>query len=134
MKLFHFIATLSGLTLFSFTSAALAQQVLPGQPISVSGTSGGTVNSGDCGYIANSPNHTIEVVNDLPYWRITVQTTGTPTLLIQGPAGRYCVLPTASGGTLQFSGYGTQGTYQLFIGDRDRGQHPYQLSISDKRK
>ncbi|MGB3536265.1 MAG: hypothetical protein WBA13_22455 [Microcoleaceae cyanobacterium] len=133
MKLFNFIATLSCFTLLSFTPAALAQQVLPGQPVSASGTSGGTVNSGNCGYIANSPNHTIEVTEDLPYWRITVQTTGSPTLLIQGPAGRYCVLPQASGGTLQFSGYGTKGTYQIFVGDRAQGQHPYQLSISDQR-
>lgn len=133
MKLFRLLTTFSCFTLLSFVPAALAQQVFPGQPVSASGTSGGTVNSGDCGYIASSPNHTIEVVNDLPYWRITVQTTGKPTLLIQGPAGRYCVLPSGSGDTLQFSGYGTKGTYQLFIGDRASGQHPYQLSISDQR-
>ncbi|MGB3405219.1 MAG: hypothetical protein WBA77_21225 [Microcoleaceae cyanobacterium] len=133
MKLFHLFTTFSCLTLLSFTSAALAQQVIPGQPVSASGTSGGTVNSGDCGYIANAPNHTIEVTEDLPYWRIAVQTTGKPTLLIQGPGGRYCVLPSASGGRLQFSGYGTKGTYQIFVGDRASGQHPYQLSISDKR-
>ncbi len=133
MKLFHLVTAFSLSTLFSWIPVALAQQVVPGQPVSATGTSGGTVNSGDCGYIADSPNHIIEVTEDLPYWRITVQTTGKPTLLIQGPIGRYCVLPTGSGGTLQFSGYGTKGTYQLFVGDRDQGQHSYQLSISDQR-
>jgi hypothetical protein len=134
MKFCHLVTTFSFSTLLLFAPVAFAQQVVPGQPVSATGTSGGTVNSGDCGYIADSPNHIIEVTEDLPYWRVTVHTTGKPTLLIQGPVGRYCVLPTASGGTLQFSGYGTQGTYELFVGDRDQGQHPYQLSISDQRE
>ena len=134
MKLFNFVTAFSLSTLLSLAPVALAQRVVPGQPVSAAGTSGGTVDSGDCGYIADSPNHVIEVSEDLPYWRITVETGGAPTLLIQGPVGRYCVLPTGSGGMLQFSGYGTQGTYQLFIGDRNQGQHPYTLSISDQRE
>ncbi len=133
MKLRNLTLTVSIVTLFCFNPVAVAQRLVSGQPIAFSGISGGTVDSGDCGYIATNPNHEIELSEDLPYLQITVQTGGTPTLLIQGSVGRYCVLPTHSDGTLQFSGYGTKGNYQLFIGDRNQGQHPYTLSISDQR-
>lgn len=111
-------------------------QLAPGfpEPLAVSGTSGGPNNSGDCGFIASGPNLMIEVTQDLPYWRLRVQTAGTPTLLIEGPTGRFCVLPeSAAGGNLQFSGYGNKGTYTIFVGDRAHGQHPYTLSVSQNR-
>lgn len=118
--------------LLLFPSAALAdQEITPGTPIKVSGTSGGTTNSGDCGYVATVPNHVLNLPEDLTFWQIQVESKGSPTLLVDGPAGRYCVLPDR--GKLQFSGYGTQGTYEVYIGDRNQGQHPYQLSISGRQ-
>ncbi len=111
-------------------------QIAPGfpEPLSVSGVSGGPNNSGDCGFVAQGPNHIINVTQDLPYWRIAVQTAGAPSLMIQGPRGRFCVLPAnAAATTLEFSGYGDKGTYTIFVGDRAQGQHPYSLSISQKR-
>ncbi|NJK39442.1 MAG: hypothetical protein HC835_00030 [Oscillatoriales cyanobacterium RM2_1_1] len=107
------------------------EKLSAGTPLSISGTSGGTTNSGDCGYIATTPNHVIDVTEDLTFWQIRVKTAGSPTLLIDGPGGRYCVLP--EGGLLQFSGYGTPGTYKLFIGDRAQGKHPYTLSVSGRQ-
>ena len=104
----------------------------PGASVSASGTSGGQSNSGDCGFVASAPNHTIDVAEDLPFLRINVQTSGAPTLLIEGPAGRYCVLPEGGGGNLQFSGYAPSGTYDIYVGDREQGQHSYNLSISGR--
>lgn len=109
--------------------------ISPGASVTLSGTSGGTSNSGDCGWIAAEPNLVLDVTEDLLNMRITVQTAGAPTLLIEGPAGRYCVLPeTASGSTLQFSGYGPRGTYNIYIGDRQQTQNPYTLSVSDRQR
>lgn len=137
INLRQFLATgLMGITIFvAGTESVLADRrtVSPGTPVNLSGTSGGTSNSRDCGWIAESPNHVLDVTEDLRYWQITVQTGGAPTLLIDGPAGRYCVLPESpSGSTLQFSGYGPRGTYNIYIGDRQQSQHPYNLSISDR--
>ncbi|MGB7710206.1 MAG: hypothetical protein WBL95_11845 [Microcoleus sp.] len=112
-------------------------QIAPGfpEPLNISGVSGGPNNSGDCGFISQAPNHIINVTQDLPYWRIAVQTAGAPSLMIQGPRGRFCVLPAnAAAGNVEFSGYGDKGTYTIFVGDRAQGQHPYSLSISQKRK
>jgi hypothetical protein len=116
-------------------AGANLQQISPGTPVSLSGTSGGSVNSQDCGFIAQIPNHVIQVTDDLPYWRIMVTTSGSPTLLIDGPTGRYCMLPegSANSGVLQYSGYGVKGNYNIYIGDRQQGQNPYRLSISDKK-
>lgn len=111
-------------------------QIAPGfpEPLNVSGVSGGPNNSGDCGFVSQGPNQVIEVTQDLPYWRIAVQTAGAPSLMIQGPRGRFCVLPAnAAAGSVEFSGYGDKGTYVIFVGDRAQGQHPYSLSISQKR-
>ena len=112
-------------------------QIAPGflEPLGVSGVSGGPNNSGDCGFVSQGPNHVIEVTQDLPYWRIAVQTAGAPSLMIQGPRGRFCVLPpNAAAGNVEFSGYGDKGTYVIFVGDRSQGQHPYSLSISSQKK
>ncbi len=111
-------------------------QLAPGfqEPLTLSGTSGGPNNSGDCGNVAVAPNFVIQVTQDLPYWRLRLQSTGAPTLLIQGPAGRFCVLPQSAGaGNLEFSGFGNQGTYAIFVGDRAQGQHPFSLSVSQIR-
>jgi len=132
------IATLALTMILAAAGAVRSQplQIAPGfpEPLNVSGVSGGPNNSGDCGFVAQGPNQVIEVTQDLPYWRIAVQTAGAPSLMIQGPRGRFCVLPAnAATATIEFSGYGDKGTYAIFVGDRAQGQHPYSLSISQKR-
>jgi hypothetical protein len=136
---FSAIVTLSLAMILADVGALRSQplQIAPGfrEPLSVSGVSGGPNNSGDCGFVAQGPNQVIEVTQDLPYWRIAVQTAGAPSLMIQGPRGRFCVLPAnAAAGNVEFSGYGDKGTYVIFVGDRSQGQHPYSLSISQQRK
>lgn len=101
-------------------------------PLIVSGTSGGAKSS-DCGSIATTPNQVIQVTESLPYLRLSVQSAGQPTLLINGPGGRFCVLADRfSGGKPEISGFWQAGKYSLYVGDRTQGQHPYTLSISQK--
>lgn len=101
-------------------------------PLVVRGTSGGGKRS-DCGNIAAKPNQVIQVKEPLPYLRLTVKSAGQPTLLIQGPGGRFCVLADRySGGNPEISGYWQAGRYSLYVGDRAQGQHPYTLSVSQK--
>ena len=133
MKLRYFAITALTLAIhLGFADLALADRktLAPGASVTASGTSGGQTNSGDCGFVGAAPNHIIDVSEDLPQFRINVRTNGAPTLLIEGPAGRYCVLPEGAGGNLQFSGYAPSGTYNIYVGDREQGQHSYSLSIS----
>lgn len=101
-------------------------------PLVVRGTSGGAKSS-DCGNIAAKPNQIIQVNQPLPYLRLSVESAGQPTLLIDGPGGRFCVLADRfSNGKPEISGFWQAGKYSLYVGDRAQGQHPYTLSISQK--
>ena len=102
-------------------------------PLTVSGTSGGG-NKSNCGNIAATPNQVIQVTQSLPYLRLTVESTGKPTLLIDGPGGRFCVLAdNYTGGKPEISGFWQAGSYSLYVGDLSQSQHPYTLSISQKK-
>lgn len=124
----------------TFTSVCLAEAPVveislksQPEPLLVRGTSGGAKNS-DCGNIAATPNQVIHVTESLPYLRLSVETAGEPTLLIEGPGGRFCVLADSySGGKPEISGYWQEGKYSLYVGDRAKAQHPYTLSISQKQ-
>lgn len=103
-------------------------------PYPLSGLSGGMENSKDCGQIAVAPNHQIRLTEDFPYLRFRVQNPGgSPTLLIEGPAGRFCILPEqATSDYLDLTGYMPQGTYSIYIGSRTPSQSAYTLSISQQ--
>lgn len=124
---------------FAVTGATLAKppvlqinsQFQP-DPLVVGGTSGGDKSS-DCGNIAATPNQVIQVTQPVPYLRLSVESAGQPTLLIDGPGGRFCVLADRfSKGKPEISGFWQAGKYSLYVGDRDQGRHPYKLSISQK--
>lgn len=101
-------------------------------PLVVRGTSGGAKSS-NCGNISSTPNQVIQVKESLPYLHLSIESAGQPTLLIEGPAGRFCVLGDASSGSRpEISGYWQAGKYSLYVGDRSQQQHPYTLSISEK--
>jgi hypothetical protein len=93
-------------------------------PLVINGTSAGTAQS-DCGHITNKPNQIIQVKNPLPYLRLTLEGDGKPTMLIDGPGGRFCVLA---------DNYSENGNYTLKIGNLLPGQHNYKLSISQQKK
>ena len=120
---------LSGTTALSQSTVAVTPD---SQPIELRGTSGGSKKSNTCaGNIAPSPNHLIRVTEDTNL-RITLQAGGQPALLIRNPAGQdFCVpADSYSGGRIDVPGRWIKGTYSVFVGDRNNGQHPYALSIA----
>ena len=125
-----------------FTDASLAETPVVSinskfqpDPLSVNGKSGGTVSS-KCGNITATPNQVIQVTESLPYLRLTVESGGQPTLLIDGPGGRFCVLADSySGGNKpEISGYWQAGKYSLYVGELSQRQYNYSLSISQQKK
>jgi hypothetical protein len=107
---------------------------LQSDPLVLNGKSGGTVQS-KCGNISAAPSQVIRVPESMPYLRLTVESDGQPTLLIDGPGGRFCVLADSySQSKPELSGYWQAGTYSLYIGQLSRGQYSYTLSISQQKK
>ncbi|MEH1942063.1 MAG: hypothetical protein V7L01_17855 [Nostoc sp.] len=103
-------------------------------PLVLKGKSGGTVKS-NCGNITTEPNQVIQVTESLPYLRLTVESQGKPTLLIDGPGGRFCVMPDSySGSKPELSGYWQAGKYSVYVGELSQGQNSYTLSISKQTK
>ena len=105
------------------------------EPLSVQVRSGGSVDSKDCGFINTAPNQVINVTNRLNYMRLSVQGAGgEPTLLVDGPGGRFCVLADAvSGEAPEISGVWLPGNYSVYVGDRTGSQHQYTLQISPQK-
>jgi len=123
--------------LLSSVGAVLAQptQITPGfqpDPLTVTGTSGGSQASKGCGMIGATPNYVVKLANNFNYLRFTVQGAGQPTLLIQGPNGSSCV-QAVPGGNIEVPGYWEKGSYSIYVGDRAGTQHPYTLTITQKR-
>lgn len=116
-------------------SNAQAVQLAPplqSDPLVLTGTSGGSQNS-DCGYISEEASQAIEVTQQFPYLRLEVESAGEPTLLIEGPAGRFCVLADSSAGEKpQMTGLWVAGTYKIYVGDRAGNQYSYRLLVSQQ--
>lgn len=103
-------------------------------PLILNGKSGGSVPS-NCGNISAAPNQVIQVTDSLPYLRLTVESQGKPTLLIDGPGGRFCVLADSySGGKPEISGFWQAGIYSLYVGESSKERHNYTLSISQEKQ
>lgn len=103
-------------------------------PLIISGKSGGNQQS-HCGFITTKPNQVIQIAESLPYLRLKVEGSGKPTLLIDGPGGRFCVLAdNYSGGKPEISGFWNPGRYSLHVGDISQGQYTYTLSISQQKR
>ncbi|MEH2413899.1 hypothetical protein [Nostoc sp.] len=124
-----------------FTEANLAQtptiqinRNLQPDPLVLKGKSGGSVKS-NCGNITTEPSQVIQVTESLPYLRLTVEGQGKPTLLIDGPGGRFCVMADSySGDKPELSGFWQAGKYSLHVGELSKREYTYTLSISQKNK
>jgi hypothetical protein len=132
-------AALAMSLILTYTNLAAAQviKISPNfqpDPLTLSGKSGGT-NKSNCGNITQAPNHVMQVTESIPYLRLTVQGSGQPTLLIDGPGGRFCVLAdNYTGGKPEITGFWQVGSYSLYVGDLSQGQYNYTLSISQHKK
>jgi len=128
-------------TLFSLTSAiapAIAQPIAIGENFQSTrreGQTGGSVSTPDCGNIARQPNQVLQVDRRLDYLRLSVAAAGgQPTLLVEGPNGRFCILADGSDERkATLSGVWLPGRYEVYIGDRSDAQHAYTLSVSRER-
>jgi hypothetical protein len=107
--------------------------VTPSSPsIQMNGTSGGNQKDGGCaGFIAASPNHVVQVAEDVDL-RFILQGTGEPALLIRSSSGQdFCVpADSYSNGKIEIPGRWHKGTYLVFVGDRANGRHSYTLQIA----
>ncbi|MBK1986352.1 hypothetical protein A0J48_002095 [Sphaerospermopsis aphanizomenoides BCCUSP55] len=107
---------------------------LPQDPLVINGTSAGTQQS-NCGNIPAQPSQVIQVTESLPYLRLTVESQGKPTLLVDGPGGRFCVLAdNYTNNKPEMAGFWQLGRYSLYIGNLSSGQYNYSLSISQEKK
>ena len=100
----------------------------------IKGQSGGSIDSKGCGFIAASPNYTMNLVQRIDYMRLTVETAGgQPTLLVLGPnpGDSFCVLgDEVSGLKPEISGVWEAGLYEIYIGDRIGQNYQFTLNIS----
>ncbi|MGI2905116.1 hypothetical protein [Tolypothrix sp. VBCCA 56010] len=140
LKLFTVVPAVLAMSLV-FTNVTLAEAPLvvikpnsQPEPLIVNGKSGGEKKS-NCGNIATAPNQVIQITDPLPYLRLTVESPGKPTLLIDGPGGRFCVLADSySGGKPEISGYWQKGNYSIYVGELSQRQYNYSLSFSQQKK
>ncbi|MBD2146429.1 MULTISPECIES: hypothetical protein [Sphaerospermopsis] len=140
LKLLTFVPTTLVMSLV-LNQAVLAQtpfiqinKQLPTDPLVVNGISGGTVQS-NCGNITTQPTQVLQVQESLPYLRLTVEGQGQPTMLIDGPGGRFCVLAdNYSANKPELAGFWTIGNYLVYIGNLSAGKYNYTLSISQQKK
>lgn len=132
------ISQLFGLIAVSISSHCLLVQAQAIGIQEVKGNTGGNVNSGDCGYIANKPNHVINLMEPLYSLKIRVEASqGNPSLLILGPGNndRFCILGGANTGKLpEMSGVWEAGKYLIYVGDMEGNQHPFTLKITADNK
>jgi hypothetical protein len=103
----------------------------------VKGVSGGSINSQDCGYIAQSPNHVLNLRQKVDYLRVNLQSSsGQPTLLILGPGStdRFCLLGDSNLGVkTELAGVWEPGKYLIYVGDHEGSQNPFILNISTQK-
>ncbi len=118
------------------TSAGVARTQTPltanfqPDPLEFTGTSANKA----CSNSGATPNHVINLSDDFSYLRFSVQSSGQPTLLIEGPSGSSCVqADNLSGGKIEAPGYWEKGTYRVYVGDRAGGQNSYTLRITRTR-
>ncbi|WP_353930810.1 hypothetical protein WJM97_21480 [Okeanomitos corallinicola TIOX110] len=119
---------------FSQTPVISIDSQMKKDPLVINRTLEGKVQS-DCGNITNQPNQIIQIKESLPYLRLTVEGEGKPTMVIDGPGGRFCVLAdNYSQNKPELAGFWQAGNYLLKIGNLSPGQHNYTISISQKNK
>lgn len=136
---FNFLLTttlatiLCGLTATRLIAEPIAISKEFSSPITTQGQSGGNVNSSDCGFVPSTPQEVINVTSRLNYMRMSVASQqGNPTLLIEGPDGRFCILANSEE-KASLSGVWMPGTYKVYVGDEQGTSHQYTLRLSTKQ-
>ncbi|AFZ42397.1 hypothetical protein PCC7418_0155 [Halothece sp. PCC 7418] len=133
-----FLTTALATILFGLTATRLSAETITVNgnftgPMTTQGQSGGGVNSNDCGFVPSTPQETIKVTEKINYLRLSVESgSGNPTVLIDGPDGRFCLLAD-SVNKPSLSGIWMPGEYKVYVGDEQGQQHQYTLRLSTQR-
>ena len=101
------------------------------QAVIVDGTSGGGSRDASCGgFVAEVPNHTVEMTEDSDR-KFRVKGNSNTTLLVLNTQGkRFCVQADEfSGGEAELPGRWKKGTYRVYVGNKNQGRSSYQLTI-----
>ena len=101
------------------------------QAVTLDGISGGSSRDASCGgFIAEIPNHTIEITEDSDR-KFRVKGNSSTTLLVLNSQGkRFCVQADEfSGGEAELPGRWKKGTYRVYVGNKNQGRSTYQLTI-----
>ncbi|HIK38437.1 MAG: hypothetical protein NZ901_06260 [Geminocystis sp.] len=100
----------------------------------IRGMTGGEKNSGDCGFIADKPNHILQLPQKVYSLSITVEAEGgKPSLLVIGPTDkeRFCVLgDTTLGRKPEIKGVWLPGRYLIYVGEMEGNRYPFTLRIN----
>lgn len=121
-----------------YESFSLQPGFLP-DPVIGTGLSGGSRNSGDCGYVdtLDAPDHTLYIDESFDYLRLYVDAPGDVTLLMESETTGESICVDDSNGSLlpEFSGAWPAGTYNIWIGDFENnpsGTYRYRLYITEQ--
>ncbi len=96
-------------------------------PLVISGNSLAKVQK-DCGLLPSQPNQIIVVQESIPYMRLTLEGEGKATLLVDGPGGRFCMLP--DGNQPEMIGFWSPGEYKVYVGNLSPGTYVYKVHLS----
>ncbi len=100
----------------------------------IKGVTGGEKNSGDCGFIADKPNHILQLPQQVYSLGITVEAEGgKPSLLVIGPTDkeRFCVLGDVKlGKKPEIKGVWQPGRYLIYVGEMEGNRYPFTLRIT----
>ncbi len=111
-----------------FTPAVRTLRGLAGGNISAS-----NVGAGCAGFIANSPDHVLELERDFAYVRILVNGGDNDTsLMIRTPSGEFACADDSDGSHPILAGAASAGSYRVWIGSHVRGATPaYTLGVTE---
>ncbi len=112
-------------------AAAQAIAINSAQTTYLEGTAGGAKRDSGCaGLIADKPNHQVKISQDTNL-RFALEGAEDATLLILGDQNqRFCVqADKVSQGKAEIPGRWRRGTYDVFVGSRNRGRTSYKLTI-----
>jgi len=103
------------------------KQELSPDPLVISGNSLARVRK-ECGFLPKQPNQIIVVQESIPYMRLTLEGEEKATLLVDGPGGRFCMLP--DGNQPEMTGFWSPGKYKVYVGNLSPGTYVYKVYLS----
>ena len=127
------IATKQIASLLIATTVVVAPAAVYGQSATeITGTSGGSQTSEECGSIPDKPDYSFNITESAASVSIEVSGTDDYTLLMVGPdnSSRECILAhDFDGGAIQSRGLYKTGTYNLYVGDIDGAGAPFTMTV-----